>query len=156
MFASLSLLGDLFLGEWPPPGSARTRGVPHPPPSAMRRRAALARSFENSTGVFRGLIASGIAAESRIARALLVRLCARAAGLGGGMGVFLAEPIVDELRSVADAPDDSGDQARRVLEVLVPLMYRPAMKVRPGFELSFFVLSGILLRVLVCFRITVG
>ena len=48
-------------------------------------------------------------------------------GLGGGMGMFLAGPLVEELKDeVASAsPLDS----RRMLELLVPLVYRPAMKV---------------------------
>ena len=51
------------------------------------------------------------------------------AGLGGGMGVFLGGPIVDELKDCVGATDVPAS-ARRVLEVMVPLVYRPAMKVR--------------------------
>ncbi len=45
------------------------------------------------------------------------------------MGVFLAGPLVEELRAApaSEAPLAAG---RRVLEVLVPLAYRPALKVR--------------------------
>lgn len=49
------------------------------------------------------------------------------AGLGGGMGPFLVEPIVEDLRSVLDSPAPLHG-ARRLLEVLVPLVYRPAIK----------------------------
>lgn len=50
------------------------------------------------------------------------------AGLGGGMGMFLAGPLAEELRAApaAEAPLVAG---RRALEVLVPLVYRPAIKV---------------------------
>ena len=44
------------------------------------------------------------------------------------MGLFLAGPIVDELKDSVAAPDVPA-AARRALEVLVPLVYRPAMKV---------------------------
>ena len=44
------------------------------------------------------------------------------------MGVFLAGPLAEELRAApgAEAPLPA---ARRILEVLVPLVYRPAVKV---------------------------
>lgn len=44
------------------------------------------------------------------------------------MGVFLAGPLAEELRAApaAEVPLAAG---RRVLEVLVPLAYRPALKV---------------------------
>lgn len=45
------------------------------------------------------------------------------------MGVFLGAPIVDELKDCLGAADVAA-AARRCLEVLVPLVYRPAMKVR--------------------------
>lgn len=80
MFAAASLLGDMFPPEWPAPGGARRAGRPHPKPSAMPRRAALARSFEASTAAFQRLLAAAAASESRVFRAALVRLCARASG----------------------------------------------------------------------------
>lgn len=80
MFAAACLLGDMFPAEWPAPGQAPRPGKPHPPPSAMPRRAALARSFESSTGAIQRLLAAAVASESRIFRAALVRLCARASG----------------------------------------------------------------------------
>ena len=51
------------------------------------------------------------------------------AGLGGGMGAFLAEPLMDELRDCSRSADTSLQDVRKVLEILVPLIYRPAMKV---------------------------
>lgn len=52
----------------------------------------------------------------------------RLAGLGGGMGLFLAEPLAQEL-ALAIAPTSPLAHARRLLTILVPLAYRPAMKV---------------------------
>lgn len=60
-------------------------------------------------------------------RAALVRLAARAAGLGGGMGVFLSGPIIAELGAASQAADPLAS-GRRILEVVVPLCYRPALK----------------------------
>ena len=57
------------------------------------------------------------------------------------MGVFLAGPVVEELKDAVGAPDVPA-AARRALEVLVPLVYRPAMKVRlrlrrtPGYAVG--------------------
>lgn len=67
----------------------------------------------------------------------------RGAGLGGGMGVFLGGPIVDELKDCVGAADVPAS-ARRVLEVLVPLVYRPAMKVRGSATSSVPFLNRIL------------
>lgn len=43
------------------------------------------------------------------------------------MGPFLVEPLLAELATVAESPAPLHD-ARRLLEVLVPLVYRPAIK----------------------------
>ena len=53
------------------------------------------------------------------------------AGLGGGMGVFLAGPLMEELKAAANGRSALLGAARRILEILVPLVYRPAMKVTP-------------------------
>ena len=51
------------------------------------------------------------------------------AGLGGGMGLFLMGPLALQLQ---DAAESSAPvlPAMRLLTVLVPLVYRPALKVR--------------------------
>ena len=49
-------------------------------------------------------------------------------GLGGGMGMFLARPLAQEL-ALAVAPTSPLSHARCLLTILVPLAYRPAMKV---------------------------
>ena len=48
-------------------------------------------------------------------------------GLGGGVGTFLAGPLMAELE-VCSSEEYSTRDMRRMLEILVPLMYRPAMK----------------------------
>lgn len=123
LFLATCLLGDLCPSEWPPPG----RRAEQPPPPQRAYRKALAKSIEPCGVPFRRLIASAITSESRLLRAGVVRVCARAAGLGGGMGPFLVEPIIEELKGVAASPAPLHD-ARRLLEVLVPLVYRPALK----------------------------
>ena len=47
------------------------------------------------------------------------------------MGVFLAGPLMEELKAAANDRSALLGAARRILEVLVPLVYRPAMKVIP-------------------------
>lgn len=143
--AVLALLGDLLPPEWPPPGAARG-ARPHPPPSRMADRAALARACGPVADGLACLVTAGAAAEPALVRAALVRVVARAAGLGGGMGVFLMAPLVDILKyasaaaagtaaGTAAAPPPSRASmaathtaARRALEVVVPLAYRPALK----------------------------
>jgi len=44
------------------------------------------------------------------------------------MGVFLATPLMAELEACTEDNPRNAD-CRRVLEMLVPLVYRPAMKV---------------------------
>ena len=50
------------------------------------------------------------------------------AGLGGGMGIFLAEPITKALNEALTARA-ALSEVRRVLEIIVPLAYRPPIKV---------------------------
>ena len=50
------------------------------------------------------------------------------AGLGGGMGGFVVKPLQEELAEACQHDKALAD-ARRCLEVLVPLAYRPAIKV---------------------------
>lgn len=44
------------------------------------------------------------------------------------MGVFLSGPIIAELTAASQAADPLAS-GRRILEVVVPLCYRPALKV---------------------------
>ena len=78
MYTSLCLLGDLFPAEWPPPQARR--GAPHPPPTHRPYRIALCNALEPVLGSFKSAVAMAVQSESRVMRAVLVRLCARAAG----------------------------------------------------------------------------
>lgn len=129
MLTSACMLADIFPAEWPPAGAARQGSGCHLAPAHMRYRAALARSFEPSAASLRRLLATAAGSESVLFRAALVRLCARASGLGGGMGMFVVGPLMEELAE-ATQPSKQVFDARRCLEVLVPLAYRPAIKVR--------------------------
>ncbi len=76
-----------------------------------------------------------------MARCAAVRLVARAAGLGGGMATFLTLPLVEALGGtvrgvgspaaggVTAGPPPPLADARRLLEVLVPLASKPTIKV---------------------------
>jgi hypothetical protein len=86
------------------------------PPSDRKYRAALATAIEPCGASFRRLISAALTSESRLLRAAVVRVLARAGGLGGGMGPFLAEPLLEELQTVAESPAPLHD-ARRLLEV---------------------------------------
>ena len=111
--------------------------------------------FSSPQAQIRRLIAFGVATESRLLRCAVARVCARAAGLSGGMGMFLSQPLLEHLQfilknstatsgatasaaagvggagSTAAAGGGGGvtlSESRRVLEVLVPLSAKPAMK----------------------------
>lgn len=61
-------------------------------------------------------------------------------GLGGGMGVFLAQPITSALNE-ALATSAALSEVRRILELIVPLAYRPPIKVRSLCGLNLLVSS---------------
>ncbi len=50
------------------------------------------------------------------------------------MGLFVMGPVAEELRATAAAPGAgiASGAARRCLDVLVPLSYRPAIKACPA------------------------
>lgn len=50
------------------------------------------------------------------------------AGLGGPMGLLLAQPITNALKE-ALATSAALSEVRRILELIVPLAYRPPIKV---------------------------
>lgn len=53
--------------------------------------------LEGCPEAFRRVVAFGCNAEARLVRCAAVRLMGRAVGLGGGMGVFLAQPLMEGL-----------------------------------------------------------
>ena len=133
LLAAISIVGDLCPDEWPPPGrrargrSASNEKAVMPPPTDRKWRLSLAHSFEGCKKVFAHLIEMSISSESAIVRALTVRVLTRCSGLGGGMAPFLVSPIVSVLEQVSNSLTVAHD-ARLILELLVPLVYRPAIK----------------------------
>jgi len=124
LFAAVCILGDLSPAEWPPAG---TRRPMNPPPSFRAYRIAFAKAIENSSGPFSSLISACVEAEPTLLRAAATRMLARASGFGGGMGEFIQRPLVAALESGAASQTPAHD-VRKVLELLVPLVYRPALK----------------------------
>ena len=124
--ATLALLTDILPDEWPPAGAARP-GKPHPPPRGVAARGALAHGCEPAAAAMLRLVTFAATSQCVATRASLTTLLARGAGLGGGMGPFLSRPLADALADAA-APASPLATGRAVLETLVPLAYRPAVK----------------------------
>lgn len=78
LYCRICVISDLFPSEWPP--VQVRKGVPHPAPTHMAYRAALAKSLEPVKHGFRDMVNVAVASESRMFRAAFVRLAARAAG----------------------------------------------------------------------------
>ncbi|KAL0053110.1 hypothetical protein WJX82_000994 [Trebouxia sp. C0006] len=125
MYTRICVISDILPSEWPP--VQVRKGVPHPPPTHREYRVALANGLIPLKQDFRDMVTTAVASDSRMFRAALVRLVARASGLGGGMGVFLAEPITKALNEALTARA-ALSELRRVLEIIVPLAYRPPIK----------------------------
>lgn len=80
-----------------------------------------------------------LTSDSAVARCCYVRLCARAGGLGSGMGMFVLQPLVATLGMVGEAAAEAARRqegqlqalarCRGVLQTLLPLSTRPALKV---------------------------
>lgn len=78
LYHRINVISDILPSEWPP---VQTRkGVPHPPPTHMLYRAALARALEPVKEGFKDMLHVAVGSDSRMFRAALVRLVARAAG----------------------------------------------------------------------------
>ena len=69
--------------------------------------------------------ASQVAPAVLAVHTYLLHLCT---GLGGGLGRLLAEPILKAMQESTEAGKNLSE-ARRVLEMVVPLAYRPPLKV---------------------------
>ena len=159
LMSALLALGDVCPGEWPPMGSsqriAKLAAQQHEaaggaaekeikgfgPPSDMVLRGGIAQCFTDHMDALKRVVVFGVGSESRLVRGALVRLCAKASGLGGGMAPFLAPLLLEELIAVmkqagpatagAGAAQAAGSglaDGRRVVEVLLPLAGQPAMK----------------------------
>lgn len=79
MYSRICVIGDILPSEWPP--VQVRKGVPHPPPTHREYRVALANALMPLKQDFRDMVTTAVASDSRIFRAALVRLVARASGL---------------------------------------------------------------------------
>lgn len=119
-YVAACVLGDLLPPEWPPqqvPGAAAAASAgaagkggaggggggdsgavdaPPPPPLPLRRAALLPQLVEAESAL-RRLLSFAAGCESRLVRCAVVRLSAKAAGLGPAMGTFCAQPLVEPL-----------------------------------------------------------
>lgn len=150
MLGCLLALGDVAPSEWPAAGASeriirllerQTQAGKAPPatvagfdaPTHMVLRGTIARGFENQMEPLKRAVAFGISSESRVVRCALVRMCAKASGLGGGMAPFLAPLILEELNVVMRGATSGGgttlSDGRRVVEIILTLASKPAMKV---------------------------
>lgn len=83
--------------------------------------------FESCIAFFEHFITTCALAEPLLLRSSFLRVLAKAAGLGGGMGSFLMNPIGTILENTMTSSNLLHD-ARKMLELLVPLSYQPAIK----------------------------
>lgn len=97
----------------------------------MNRRLPLiaCRSLEPCAKQFRHIVEFSLGCESQLMRCTVVRMCARAAGLGGGMGCFLAEPFIEEVVRLSRREIPISTDHYRIAEYLLALCMWPAMKV---------------------------
>lgn len=102
-YTAMCLLGDLLPPEWPPQQAATAAGQKDgtsglPAPEMPARRSALAVALEEVQVQLRRLVGFAAGSESRMMRCAAVRVCSRAAGLSGSMGMFLAQPLLEHLQ----------------------------------------------------------
>jgi hypothetical protein len=140
LFTAVCILGDLSPTEWPPAG---TRRLFNPPPSFRPYRRTFAMAIEKCSDPFSELISACVNAEPTLLRAAAARMLARAAGFGGGMGEFIIKPILAALQ-LGTASQTPAHDVRKVLELLVPLVYRPALKAALLDSLAPAILADVL------------
>jgi len=77
--------------------------------------------------MFENLLSLCMLSECLLVRVAMIRFVAKGAGLGGGMGTFLLGPFGSTLESCIDSSTLLYD-SRKILELLVPILYQPAIK----------------------------
>ena len=120
------LLGDIFPSEWP-----KTASVNVLTPDDKRYRASLTEELESCIVPLEYMILCCASSDLSYIRAATVRFLCKGAGLGGGMGTFLMGIIstqFDEALLPMTFAQVGMYDARKVLELLVPLLYQPALK----------------------------
>ncbi len=120
------LLGDIFPSEWPKTTSGNILT-----PDDKRYRASLTEELESCIAPLEYMISCCASSDVSYIRAATVRFLCKGAGLGGGMGTFLMGIIAtqfDEALLPMTFAQVGMYDARKVLELLVPLLYQPALK----------------------------
>eukprot|EP00878_Enallax_costatus_P046108 GHUV01055707.1.p1 GENE.GHUV01055707.1~~GHUV01055707.1.p1 ORF type:complete len:493 (+),score=162.63 GHUV01055707.1:465-1943(+) len=84
-------------------------------PTHMQLRSKIAGSCECHMAALADLVSWGAAAESKLVRAALVRLCVKAGSLGGGMSPFLVPLLLEVLREQLDAAIKAQQQIKAQL-----------------------------------------
>ena len=126
MLCLVLLLGDIFPSEWPKTTSANVLT-----PDDKRYRASLTEELESCIAPLDYMISCCASSDLSYIRAAAVRFLCKGAGLGGGMGTFLMGIIstqLDEALLPMTFAQVGMYDARKVLELLVPLLYQPALK----------------------------
>ena len=83
--------------------------------------------IEGCVPMFENLLSLCMLSECLLVRVAMIRFVAKGAGLGGGMGTFLLGPFGSTLESCIDSSTLLYD-SRKILELLVPILYQPAIK----------------------------
>jgi len=120
------LLGDIFPSEWPKPTSSNILT-----PEDKKYRASLTEELESCIVPLEYIISCCASSDLSYIRAATVRFLCKGAGLGGGMGTFLMGIIssqFDEALLPMTFAQVGMYDVRKVLELLVPLLYHPALK----------------------------
>lgn len=120
---SLSLLlGDIFPSEWPRKGYHNHLSI-----AEKKYRAALTEEIESCILPFEHYVSCCMSSELILVRAAAVRFISKGSGLGGGMGAFLIGVVSSHLTDAIKSSSFLHDM-RQTLELLVPILYQPALK----------------------------
>jgi len=126
-FLSISmLLGDLFPSEWPKPGYKN-----HLLSEEKKYRAALTEEIESCIESFEHFVASCMVSETLYLHSSAIRFLSKGAGLGGGMGSFLMGIVSTQFGKIVSLPVLTSYalyDIRKILEIMVPMIYQPANK----------------------------
>ena len=120
------LLGDVFPSEWPKPGYRN-----HLLSEEKRYRAALTEEIEGCIASFEHFVSCCIQSETVYLQSSAIRFLSKGAGLGGGMGSFLMGIVSSRFNDIISMPVLAAYvlyDMRRILEIMVPLLYQPAIK----------------------------
>ena len=122
LFTVSVLLGDIFPIEWPSIGTKNHLSTPQ-----KKYRAALTEELEGCIVQFEHYISLCLICESSYVKENMIRFLSKGSGLGGGMGSFLMGILYKYLNLSLSSASSLYD-SRKLLEILVPLLYQPALK----------------------------